>query len=67
MLTPGTPDEDLVRVHWNRGGGSATAGYRHVPSGITVARECLSGIPVRIFYQEALEELELVLRERQIV
>lgn len=67
MLIPGVPDEDLERLHWNDGGGRGAAGYRHVPSGITVARECLPDIPTRHFYEEALAELERMLRERGLV
>jgi hypothetical protein len=63
MLIPGVPEEDLERLHWNYGGRGA-AGYRHVPSGITGARECLPNIPARYVYGEALAELERELRER---
>jgi hypothetical protein len=67
MLIPGVPDEDLERLHWNHGGGRGAAGYRHVPSGITVARECLPDVPTRLFYEEALAELEQELRERGLL
>jgi hypothetical protein len=37
MLIPVIPDADLERLYWNSGGGRGAAGYRHAPSGITVA------------------------------
>ena len=58
MLIPGIPDEDLERLHWNCDGGRGAAGYRHVPSGITVARECLPDVPTGQFYEAALAELK---------
>ena len=67
MHIPGMPDEDLVRLHWNYGGGRGTVGYRHIPSGIMVTRECLPDVPVRLFYQEALTELERILREKHLI
>jgi hypothetical protein len=67
MLIRGVPDEDLTRLHWNYGGGRGAAGYRHVPSGITVAREYLPGVPAWPFYEEALAELERQLCERGLL
>ena len=67
MLIPGIPNEDLERLHWNHGGGLGAAGYRHVPSRLTVTRECLPDIPTRRFYDEALAELEWQLRQRGIL
>jgi hypothetical protein len=64
MLIPGIPDADLMRLHWNYGGGRAAVGYRHVPSGILAARECQPDFPARHSYAAALAELERVLRER---
>src|SRR5262249_36911054 len=67
MTIPGVPDEDLLRLHWNYGGGRGAVGYRHIPSGITVARDCLPDVPTRQFYEEALAELERQLRERGLL
>jgi hypothetical protein len=64
MLIPGIPDEELEELHWNYGGGRGAAGYRHVPSGITVTRECLPDAPTRHAYEAALAELEHALREQ---
>jgi hypothetical protein len=67
MLIPGIPDEDLERLHWNYGGGRGAAGYRHIPSGITVARECPPGVPTRHVYEAALAELQRKLREQGLL
>jgi hypothetical protein len=63
----GVPNNDLERLHWNYGNGRGAAGYRHVPSGITVARECLPDIPVRYVYDEVLADLERELRKQGLL
>jgi uncharacterized protein (TIGR02996 family) len=65
-LVPGIPDEDVLRMHWNYGGGRGAVGYRHVPSGITVGRDCPPHVPIRQVDKEALAEFIQVLRERGI-
>jgi hypothetical protein len=67
MLIPGIPDQDLERIHWRYGGGRGAAGYRHLPSGITVTRECPPTVSVRRVYTELLAELERVLREQGLI
>ena len=58
MLIPGIPDDELERLHWNSGRGRGAAGYRHLPSGITVARELIPDVPVLEQDQELLAELK---------
>jgi hypothetical protein len=67
MLIPGISDEDLERLHWNCGGGRGAAGYRHIPSGIIVARECLPDVPTRHVYEAALAELKRELRKQGLL
>jgi hypothetical protein len=67
MLIPGVPEEDLERLHWNYGGGRGAVGYRHIPSGITVARECSPDVPNSFFDREALTELVRVLLEHNLI
>jgi hypothetical protein len=55
----GLPDNQLERIHWNYGGGRGALGYRHLPSGITVIREC-SAVPV----VQVEEQLRAELKER---
>lgn len=50
----------------NYGGGRGAVGYRHVPSGITVGRECPPNVPIRQVGKEARAEFIQVLRERGI-
>jgi hypothetical protein len=38
-----------------------------VPSGISVARECLADVATRLFYEEALAELTRELRRRGVL
>jgi hypothetical protein len=57
-LTPGIPDEHLERIHWNYGGGKGALGFRHIPSGITVARECPRGVPIVDIDRELQAELK---------
>jgi hypothetical protein len=61
---PGVTDEDLERIHFRHFGGRGSGGFRHLPSGITVIREFPPTEPVRRTYEEALAELERVLREQ---
>ena len=63
MLIPGVPDEDLARQHWREGGGRGTLGYRHLPSGISVSRQCPPGVPVAVVDAELLAELAERLRD----
>jgi len=65
-LVPGIPNEEVHLMHWNYGGGRGATGYRHVPSGITVGRECPPNVPIRQVDKEALAEFIQVLRERGI-
>jgi hypothetical protein len=53
---PGIPDDEIERLHWNFGGGKGTIGFRHVPSGITVHRECPPGVPLAVVQNEVLAE-----------
>jgi hypothetical protein len=64
---PGVPDEDLERIHFNYGGGRGAGGFRHLPSGITVIRECPPTVPARRKYDEATAELERLLREQGLI
>jgi hypothetical protein len=67
MLIPGIPDEELERLHYNYGGGRGAAGYRHIPSGITVVRESPPDAPTQQIYEEAMAELERELRRRDLI
>jgi hypothetical protein len=67
MLILGIPDEDLERLHWNYGGGRGAAGYHHVPTGITVAREGLREVSTLHIYEAALAELKRELRKRGLL
>ena len=63
MLIPGVPDEHLVRQHWRDGGGRGSLGYRHLPSGISVSRQCPPGVPVSVVDADLLAELAARLRD----
>jgi hypothetical protein len=67
MRIPGVDDEDLERLHWRHGGGRGALGYRHLPSGISVYRECPPGVPVRAIDTELLVELQEALRSRGLL
>jgi hypothetical protein len=67
MRIPGVADEDLVRLHWRGGGGRGSLGYRHLPSGISVYRECAPGVPVRAIDTELLIELQEALRSQGLL
>jgi hypothetical protein len=59
MLIPGVPDSDLKRLHWIHGRGRGALGLCHVPSGVTVVRECLPDTrPCQV-----MQELEAELSE----
>lgn len=62
MRIPGIPDSELERVHWNYGQGRGAYALRHLPSGLTVGRECLPGAPSWQLEQELLAELTEKLR-----
>ena len=62
MSIPGIDDKDLQRQHWRFDGGHSSLGYRHLPSGVSVYRECRPGVPVRVIDAELLAELEEQLR-----
>jgi hypothetical protein len=62
MLIPGVPDEHLARQHWREGGGRGALGYRHLPSGISISRQCPPGVPVAVVDAELLAELAERLR-----
>jgi hypothetical protein len=64
MMIIGVPDEQLARTHWRHGGGRGALGYRHIPSGISVYRECPAGVPVQAIDAELLIELQEALRSR---
>jgi hypothetical protein len=63
MLIDGVDDEQLERLHWNLGGGRGILGIRHVPSGISVSRECPPKVPVRQFMEELVGELREQLKQ----
>jgi hypothetical protein len=67
MGVPGVADEDLERLHWNRGDGRGTIEYRHRPSGIVVSRECPRGVPVRVIDEELRVELQEALQSRGLL
>jgi hypothetical protein len=62
MSIPGIDDKDLQRQHWRDGDGRGALGYRHLPSGVSVYRECGPGVPLRVIDAELLAELEEQLR-----
>ena len=62
MSIPGVPDEDLMRRHRRYGGGRGALGYRHLPSGISVSRDCPPGVSVSVIDAELLAELAERLR-----
>jgi hypothetical protein len=63
----GVPDEQLERIHWRHGGGRGALAYRHIPSGISVYRECPAGVAVRAIDAELLIELQEALRSRGMI
>jgi hypothetical protein len=67
MVLPGIPDEHLARLHWNEGGGRGSLAYRHLPSGITVRRDCPPGVPVHSIDAELLAELAESLRSEGLL
>jgi len=68
MRIPGIPDEELERIHWWYGPGKGSAvAYRHVPSGIQVARERPPEAPLQRFDEELLAELTQALREHGLL
>jgi hypothetical protein len=68
MIIPGVSDEDhLEQLHWNRGGGRGAAGYRHVPSGLRVTRECLRTSPFGTFMKRQWRKLARELRARGLL
>jgi squalene-hopene/tetraprenyl-beta-curcumene cyclase len=56
MRIPGIPDEHVERIHENYGGGKGGLGYRHIPSGLLVFRECPPGVSIFQFDQELFAE-----------
>ena len=67
MSIPGVPDEHLERHHWRGGGGRGAIGYLHLPTGISVYRECSPGVSVHAIDAELLVELQEALRSRGIL
>jgi hypothetical protein len=67
MRIPGVADTDLVQMHWNYGGGRGAIAHRHVPSGITVRRECPPDVSVHQLDSELLVELTDKLRAAGIL
>jgi hypothetical protein len=67
MSIPGVPDEHLARTHWRHGGGRGALGYVHLPTGISVYRECSPGASVHAVDAELLIELREALRSRGIL
>lgn len=63
----GILDEHLARYHWNYGNGRGALGYRHLPSGVSVYRDCAPAVPVRGIDAELLIELQEELRSRGIL
>lgn len=59
MPIPGIPDNQLEHLHWNYSNGRGAVGLRHLPSGITVSRECLPDTSV----WQVMQELEAELKE----
>jgi hypothetical protein len=67
MLIPGIPDSHLERLHWNYGGGRGAHGLRHLPSGITVSRESVPGIPSWQTMPELAADLQAKLSRAGII
>lgn len=67
MLIPGVADEELARLHWRGVSGRGALGYRHLPSGIEVHRECPPGVPVRAIDAELRLELQEALQSRGLL
>lgn len=59
-MIPGIPENELEQLHWNFGGGRGALGLRHIPSGISVEREC----PPNVTLFQVLHELTLELQEK---
>ena len=62
MGLPGVPDDHLERLHWREGGGRASLGYWHRPSGITVRSRCPPGVSLHALDVELLAQLGEKLR-----
>jgi hypothetical protein len=56
------PKHQMERVHYNYGGGRGSYLLRHLPSGVSVHRECLPDIP----NSKLLEMLEGELKDKLI-
>lgn len=67
MSIPDIPDEHLARQHWRGGEGRGCLGYVHVPTGISVSRECPPGVSVHAIDAELLIELRDLLRSRGVL